>query len=349
MNFGGITGKIRSRAAQLADRVRLNLSIRHRHGPKRLDAAADDVIVVALIRDGAYYLDAFFDHYRRLGARFFVFFDNGSTDGTLERIAAEPGTVIVQSLLPWGRFENHFRRYAAETYCAGHWCLYADMDEMFDFDGSDRIGLPDLARHLAAQGYSALMAQMLEMFPDRPVQAVASLDYREVQNQFRFYDLSAIEDVDYHSEGLIHFGWWMRNNTLSNPEIRFLFGGVRNKVFGELCCLTKHPLVFVGKGVLPGVHPHCSANVHCADFTALIRHYKFANDPQARDARTVAERAIGHGEDRKRLDTFRSNAALTLHSPQARVFDGFGPLYDAGFLVRSSRFAQWLKDRPDAS
>ena len=342
------TQRLRARAERVADRLRLRLSIRHLHGPRDLGQGADEVTVVALVRDGAYYLDAFFDHYRRLGVRHFVFIDNGSTDGTLDRIRAEPGTVIVQSKLRWGRFENDFRRYAAETYCRERWVLYADMDEMFDFPGAAEIGLGGLVRYMGARGYTALVAQMLEMFPDRPIGEVADLTYAQALEAFRFCDLGGIVDVPYTDTGLIHFAYWMQDNRVSNPDIRFLFGGIRNKVFGELCCLSKHPLVFVGEGVEPGVHPHCSAHVSCADFTALIRHYKFANNPQVRDARTVAERSVRHGEDQKRLAAYAREGGLTLYSDDAVVFEGFDQLIGAGFLIGSPAYDAFLQEQSDA-
>lgn len=340
--------RARARAGRWAEAARLRLSLRQLSGPRQLDAAPGDVTVVCLVRDGAYYLDAFLAHYRGLGARHFVFIDNGSTDGTPERLAGQRDCVVLQSHLPWRRYENHFRSYAARRFCAGHWCLFADMDEIFDFEGSARIGLAGLTRYLAAQGHSALVAQMLEMFPDAPLRDCDGLSYAEVLTRFDHCDTGAITRVPYHGGDPIDFAWWLQFNRLADPGLEFFFGGVRRRIFGEMCCLTKHPLVFVGPGVLPGVHPHCSAHVTCADFTALIRHYKFANDAAGRDARSVAEAAIGHGEDRKRLAVFRRGEAVTLWSDAARRYGGIAPLQQAGFLRRSPRFARFLEDWPDA-
>ncbi len=335
----GLWPRIQARASRILHRAWFHRSLRHIHGPRLPDAAPDEVIVVALIRDGMFYLDGFLDHYRSLGARHFVFFDNGSVDGSIERIRREPGTIIVQSRLPWGQYENHFRQYAAQRYCAGRWCLYADMDEIFEFDDPKGRGLRGLVGYLGDNGYTALVAQMLEMFPETALHQSAHMPYDAALQRYRYFDLGQIRAVAYHDRS-IAFEYLLRGNSVADPDIRFLFGGVRRKVFGEDCCLTKHPLVFVGKGVVPGVHPHCASHVACADFTALIRHYKFTNDSMARDVQSVAAGSAGHDEDRQRLQVLQESRDVTLFSDQAIAFTGVADLVERGFLVGSARFPE---------
>lgn len=337
----GLITRLRNRLAKRAKHKRLMRSIRHLHGPQQLDLGARDVVVMALVRDGGFYMEPFLAHYRALGARHFVFFDNGSQDNTLDLVRAQPDTSLVQSPLPWGEFENDFRRYAAETFCAGAWCLYADMDELFDFEDSARIGLPGLAAYLSAHGFSAMVAQMLEMFPKGPLRDHATLPFTQAIDQYRYFDISQIHHLPYHAPE-IEFEFLLRDNT-APPEIAFQFGGVRGKVFGENCCLTKHPLVFVGLGVAPGVHPHCSSHVACADVTGVIRHYKFTNDPFGRDARLVEDAAIGHGEDKMRLNALGQNPDVSLYSEDAQIYGGVEDLYDRGFLTRSDRFSEFVQ------
>ncbi len=334
--------KLRRRVSSVRHQRRFQRSLEHMHGPSHLDTPTDAVVVVALVRDGMFYLDAFLRHYRTLGAAQFVFCDNGSTDGTIERLKAEPDVVILRSDLPWGEIENTFRTYAARRYASGRWCLFADMDEMFAFEGDAQIGLPGLTRYLQDQGHTALVAQMLEMMPEGPLSDAATLRYEQALEAFCWYDLRAVERHSYHDPS-IGFSWFLQQNRLSNPQIEMLFGGLRKRVFDEHCCLTKHPLVRVVDGVEPGVHPHAAAQVRVADFTALIRHYKFAVDAAARDADTIRRQAISHGEDRQRQARFETDPQLSLWSDQTRRFDGLETLYKAGFLVRSEAFTRHLE------
>jgi len=342
MAGASLIDKIRRRVSSARHQRRFLTSIQHLHGPERAETPQDAVIVVALVRDGMFYLDAFLRHYRALGAAQFVFCDNGSTDGTIERLKTETDVVILRSDLPWGEIENDFRRYGAERYARGRWCLLADMDEMFAFEGDAQIGLPGLTRYLQDQNYTTLVAQMLEMVPQGPLNDAAKLSYEQALEAFKWYDLRGIERYDYHDPA-IGFSWFLEGNTVDTPAIQMLFGGLRKRVFGEHCCLTKHPLVHVVDTVEPGVHPHAAAQVNVADFTALIRHYKFAGDTAARDADTLLRGAIPHGEDRQRLGRFKANPTLSLWSDQAQQFNGIAPLYEADFLVRSEAFTRYLE------
>lgn len=338
----GFGQRIRDKLRRIARHRRFLASIRHLHGPERLETPPGATIVVSVIKDGTYYLDAFLDHYRAMGIAHFVFVDNGSTDGTVARIAGEPGTVVLRSDLPTSEFQPEFRRHAAERFCTGRWCLFADIDELFDFEGRDRHGITALTGYLEEHGYDAVMAQMLDLFPDMPLRQTDGMGFADAIDQYRFYDLTHISRIPYHDTEALEFSWFLRNNTLGDDRLAFLFGGVRKRVFDENCCLTKHPLVFVGGAVEPGVHPHCSANLRCADFSALLRHYKFTDDPVGRDVRSIRERTVRHGADRQRLRAYEADPDLTLFSPDAQRYEGFGPLYRDGFLIRSDRYAAHL-------
>ena len=340
--------RIRARLKRRLHLHRFHASLRHLHGPRHRVAATDEVVLVSLVRDGAYYLDAFFDHYRSLGLSHFVFFDNGSSDTTLARLQQEPGVVILQSTLPWGDFENDFRHYAAQHYAADRWCLIVDMDEVFDFEGRAEIGLSGLTRFLADQGYTGLMAQMLEMFPKAALSTVSKLPYPQALEQFSHYDISTITAYTYRcpSTGLSYF---LRQNECTSPAPSVLFGGIRGKVFGETCCLSKHPLIFVGTGVQAAVHPHASTGVRLAPMSALIKHYKFANDALARDRASQARASITHGEDRLRLSVLTQEPDLSLWSAQAQPYSGIAALQKQGFLQADPAYSAYLTQRAAVS
>jgi hypothetical protein len=336
-----LSAKLSSRLRRWRAERRFARSLRHLQGPTGPVGEPGEVIVVALVRDGMYYMDEFLRYYRGLGAAGFVFCDNGSSDGTLARLAEEADCVVLQSDLLWGEVENRFRNHAAKVHCAGRWCLYADMDERFTFEGAETIGLPGLVRHLEREGHTALVAQMLEMFPEAPLKAAAGWSFVQSIERFRFHDLRAVTAYDYHSDD-IELCFMLCRNSIADERIKVLFGGVRRRVFGEMCCLTKHPLVHVVPGVNPGGHPHVSAGVSCADFTALIRHYKFAGDAVARDADTLARGVVGHGEDAKRLAAY-ADEDLRLWSPGARSDQSFAALEAEGFMVRSESYLRYLE------
>ncbi|MGJ8544827.1 MAG: glycosyltransferase family 2 protein [Sulfitobacter sp.] len=311
-------------------------SLRHLHGPEQMEIAPGEVLVIALLRDGSYYLDDFFEYYRGLGLKHFAFFDNGSRDESLARIKAEPGTVVDGSDLPLGQFEDLMRAYPAQRYGAGRWCLYVDMDEQFDFAGRAELGMPGLLAYLEGAGHTAMAVQMLEMFPKAPLGEVAQMPFAQALQAFCHYDLSAVRWAEYHSDA-IPFHALMAQNQLADPGVRFAFGGVRGKVFGENCCLTKHPLVFNGPGVRIAPHPHVSCGLHVSDVMGVIRHYKFTNDPLLRDLAEQASGVLDHGENAARAAKMQTGD-VTLYSEEAEEWAGVGPLYEAGFIRKSEAF-----------
>ena len=332
-----IVRRLWSRFREARRHARFIASLHHLHGPKALDVAAGDVVLIALVRNGSYYLNGFFRHYRAMGVKHFVFIDNGSTDDTIARIKREKGTVIDQCKLPLAQYEDLIRQYPANTYAQNRWCLYADMDEILDFEGRTTVGINGLIGHLEARGYTAMVAQMLEMFPKGPLNAVADLPFKQALLEFLYFDLSAVEKRDYHDPD-IEFSALLKDNTVSNAETKFYFGGVRAKVFGENCCLTKHPLIFNGPEVTPAPHPHLSMGVRCADVTAVIKHYKFANDPKGRDAASLAAGDVAHGEDANRARVMEQTPDISLFSLDARRWNRVELLYRAGFLVSSDDY-----------
>ena len=332
--------RIRNKLSQAARRRRFSNAVERVSG-QGFTVPEGEVLAIVLVRDGEYYLDAFFEYYRALGIRYFAFIDNGSTDGTLARLRREEGCVIDRAVLPLAQYEDLIRAYPAQAYGQNRWCLYVDMDEQFDFEGRMRHGLPALVRYLEARGETAMMAQMLEMFPRAPLVQVQDLSFADALVRFHYYDISTVEHFAYHSAD-IPFEALLRDNRLSNDALEFKFGGVRGKVFGETCCLTKHPLVFNGPQVVPAAHPHLSRNVVVSDVTAVIRHYKFAGNVAARDAASAVSGDLAHGEDRARLDVLRAQQALTLYSGDAQAWGGIAPLYDAGFLTASASYSAFL-------
>lgn len=337
-----IARRIIERTQEARRRRRFDAAVRHVHGPTRLDIAEGEVVLIALVRNGSYYLDAFFRYYRSIGITHFVFFDNGSTDDTLARIKAEPGTIVDAAELPLAEYEGLIRQYPAQTYGQNRWCLYVDMDEIFDFEGREAFGIGGLIRYLESHSYTAFVAQMLEMFPKGGLNAAAQLPFETAISAFEYFDISTVQKFDYHSED-IPFNALLKDNQIASDDLKFSFGGVRGKVFGETCCLTKHPLVFNGPEVTPAPHPHLSMGVRVADVTGVIKHYKFANDPKRRDAASLESGDLDHGEDAKRASVLAEAEDVSLFSLDARKWTRIDPLYRAGFVVRSDSYSAFVE------
>jgi hypothetical protein len=305
-------------------------SMSHIGGPSRFSLRDDEIALVCAGKNVAYYLPTLFAWHRERGVSHFVYLDNGSEDGSVEIALSEPGVMVLGCRLPFGEYENLMRAAAATRRISGGWRLVVDADELLDWPDSGKTDLRDLVTRENAVGATAVVAQMLEMFPDGQLSEYHKASYPDSINNFIYYDISNIEVKEYcHGK----FSRSLSRNKITNPEIKFLFGGIRKTAFGEKCCLTKHPLVKVGECDRPFCHPHFSSGVTCSDHTILIKHYKFTGDFMEREADRIRRNVFRNREGSQRMARFAQDPRLTLHSPTARRWTGPEALVDAGFII----------------
>ena len=244
-------------------------TVEHLHGPEEVAYGMDELIVLCLVRDGRPYVRSFVEHYSSMGVKHLVFLDNGSTDGTVEALKEYDNVTVLRTMLPYKTHINSMRRYLVERFGQGRWSLYVDIDELFDYPYSDIVGLGSLLGYLNNNSYTAVVAQMLDMFPEKPLTGRADILDEPLKELHRFYDLSDLrwKSIKEHPKCRL-------SNTYGSDEIAALSGGIRLTVFGSSAFLTKHPLVFLD-GKVKSAIPHWCRNARVADFTGVLFHYKF--------------------------------------------------------------------------
>lgn len=127
--------------------------------------------VCSIVRDEMYFLPHFLSHYRRLGARDFLFLDDASTDGTLDYLLAQPDCTVVRAPLRFGepygkkRFGVVAKTLLPREFLRGRWVLGVDADE-FVLLPPAFTGLDGLIAALEADGLRAARALMFDFFPD---------------------------------------------------------------------------------------------------------------------------------------------------------------------------------------
>ncbi|SFD93903.1 glycosyltransferase family 2 protein [Roseivivax sediminis] len=325
--------RLRGRASRALQYAAVRRSIRHVAGPRRFELSDTEVATILVGRNVGFFLDRFAEHHRALGADYLVFLDNGSSDDGPERAARMDNTIVATTDANFAQNEAPLRYYAATLFTRGGWRLCVDADERLDYVGADRLALPDLAARLTARGHTGLAAQMLEMAPPGPIRPDHDRDFDAALSDFTRCSLADITSHPYHDPAL-PFAWFLAQNS-AGPEVEIKFGGLRRTLFGEECCLTKHPFFRAGPGIVPQPHPHVTTGIAVADFTALLRHYKFAGGALARDAMLTAEGRVAHTESAQRLARFSSEPALSFDVTTAQDDPGVEGLTEAGFLTAS--------------
>ena len=135
--------------------------------------------VCAIVHDEMFFLEAFLNHYRRLGVDRFILLDDRSTDGTAAFLAAQPDVMVVTSGIRYfeevayppetlaqireTRAVRLWRDQMLDQFCTGQWAVVVDPDEFLALPTS----LPALFAELAAEGAEAAWGAMVDMYPER--------------------------------------------------------------------------------------------------------------------------------------------------------------------------------------
>src|ERR671921_351513 len=323
------------------DRVRrwiLYHSVEHVHGPEEVTIEPDELVVLCLARDGRPYVRSFVEHYASKGAKHLFFLDNGSTDGTVEALQKYDNTTILRSKLPYKGYRLAFKRFLIDRFGKkDRWCLYADIDELFDYPYSDVVGLNSFLGYLSSNSYTAVAAQMLDMFPEEPLSGrEGNLQDEPLKERHRFYDISNLKRVSIKKNPRL------RNNTRQSDEIETFRNGIDNTVFGTEPLRTKFPLVFTDGTIKPfDRSSHWVDNAKIADISCVLFHYKFLDGYfQKRTVQAVQEE--NHYKNsrgaKKHLEVLDRNPALQLKRESARELRGVNDLLENGFLVVSEQY-----------
>lgn len=314
-------------------------SMRRVHGPAMTRLKDDQVALILVGRDVGYFIDHHIRHHLALGVTHIVYVDNGSSDDSIEIAKRFPNITIATCSAMFRLHQAQIRHMANTRFLQGGWRLAIDPDELLDYPGADRISLPELTRRMSARGHTALVAQMLDMVHDGPVTDTIGLDFCTAEAAFDRFSLRDISEKPYDSAFLREF---LGLNSVTNPDIAFLFGGIRHRAFGENCCLTKHALFRMDKNVVPHPHPHVTTGITCTDFSALLRHYKFAGNILAREQKLLAENRISHGEMRQRMARIARETDINLGTYAEFSHPTPEGLIEKGFLKASPEALKML-------
>src|SRR5829696_31129 len=314
-------------------------SIEHLYGPEEIPFDEDELVLVCLVRDGRPYVNSFVEHHTSMGIKHLFFLDNGSTDGTVEALKGYENVTVLQTTLPFKRYQVSMRQYLIERFGKkGRWCLYADIDELFDYPYSDVVSLSSLLRYLNQRSYTAVVAQMLDMFPEEPLSGRASNPLDEpLKQRHRFYDISNVKKMSIKEHPLT------RNNTYESEDIEFYSGGIRPIIFD--CVppwLTKWAPTFSdGKLKYFTYDVHRVEDARVADLTCVLLHYKFLDEHFHKQAASAVreENYVGNSRQYKRyLEVLENTPSLQVKRETARELRSINELVENGFLVVSEEY-----------
>ena len=296
-------------------------------------------MVLCLLRNAKTYVRSFVEHYSSMGVKHIVFLDNGSTDGTVEALKEYGNVTVLQSDVPFQRYQLLMRQYLVERFGRQRWSLLVDIDELFDYPFSDVVGLKALLRYLNENSYTAVVAHMLDMFPEEPLSEIAGDTGTPLKELHRFYDLADINSFDYQdAEGV--------NNIVSNENIDILQGGVQKRLFKLHPLLIKHPLVFYDGQLIPvDLSEHWAGNARVADISGVLLHYKLSKslyDVVRRE--NVEQRYINrHGKYQKYLGVLDASQELLIKNDSSRELKSVDDLIGTQLANISDEYVAFMQ------
>ncbi|MEO9683470.1 MAG: glycosyltransferase family 2 protein [Tateyamaria sp.] len=139
---------------------------------------SDALLAFTTMRNEVVRLPYFLEYYREMGINHFLIVDNGSTDGSLDYLAAQPDVSVWSTNASYkrSRFGVDWLNWLQMKYAHGHWALVVDPDEFLVYPFCDTRPLRALTDWLDASSIKSFSAMLLDMYPkgrlnEQPYQA----------------------------------------------------------------------------------------------------------------------------------------------------------------------------------
>jgi hypothetical protein len=318
-----------------------DVTVRSRYFDLRddVDVTADDIVVVACMRNEAARLPYFLKYYRGLGVNRFLLIDNNSTDGTEQLLREQPDVTYFHTTGSYrgssaGRL---WMQEVADNYAVGHWVLTVDVDELLTFPAAEVLDLRDLCNYMDKNGHEGLFSIMLDMYSDLPL---AQTVYEEGAD---FLDACPFFETDTY-----------RLAPGANPPFLGVFGGPRGRMFkegggtGNGPMMKKIPLVKWRPGFSYIYSTHSHRFIQLSDVTGALLHFKFFDTFEQ-----VAARDSQRGDRRQQSDysTYSAHVEsdLSFYGHHSHRLRSARDLVQLGVMSVSSTFrtfyAYTLKER----
>jgi glycosyltransferase involved in cell wall biosynthesis len=309
-------------------------NVKHIYGSKNINYEINELIVLCVVRNGETYIKSFVEHYFSLGVKHIVFLDNGSTDNTIAIASKYSNVSILQTHCPYQKYETLMKRYLVKRFSKNRWNLFADIDELFDYPFSNILNLRELLTYLNKNSYTAVVAQMLDMFSNgSSFQDLIVNKNNSLKELNKYYDISNISKISY--------SWGL----LSNTSIKMHWGGIRKTLFDTNNGLTKAPMIFINNKIKPFVDFHHVKNASIADFSCVLLHYPFACPFQEKVYEAVqTNRYQESASDEYRMywNKLMQVPDLIINQKTAHELKSVNDLIN-GFLIVSEKYKKWVK------
>ena len=195
---------------------------------------ASDILLFATLRNEAWRMPYFLQHYRALGVRHFLFVDNGSTDGFMDLMREQEDCSVwhTEASYKASNFGMHWLNHLLRVHGTGHWCVTCDPDELLVYPHCEERNLMELAEFLRGENTDHLFCYLIDMYGQGPwFEARCKAGQNPLEATPFFDSTGYVQSVDNYWGGV------------------FVQGGVRRRRFfphspWDAPALNKTPFVF---------------------------------------------------------------------------------------------------------
>ena len=316
--------------------------------------------VYSIMRNERFFLEAFLDHYRRLGAGQFLILDDGSTDGSVDYLRAQPDCVLLRCELQFGqqirvrmpdgrcieeRAGMLYKRVIGDTYCRGRYAIYVDADEFLVLPPAVP-DIPQLFERLKKDSIDAVVASLVEFYPRTARELLGDAEPRSFEDLVELYGwFDAIPLVRFRpglaparinaSASARLFERYGLTRPVSGTGLSRILGRLRRAPPGKSATL-KTPIVRWSDEVwMEGSH---RSNVRpSADVLLALAHFNFTHKLAQKTEEALRLRSYAGGSEKYEL--YSSLMARMLQDdagfcgPQSHRYTCAADLEDAGLLA----------------
>lgn len=152
-------------------------------------------ILVSVIKNEINHLPHFLGHYRDLGIRQFVILDNGSQDGSVEFLSAQPDVHMyyVDRPYTWARKQGWVHKIIT-AYGRQNWYVCVDADEHLVFDRSEHRSLGELASLMDRLAIRRVRGMLIDMYAGGPMLHYSVQSDRPLHESFSLFDTDSYEE-----------------------------------------------------------------------------------------------------------------------------------------------------------
>ncbi|WBQ19334.1 glycosyltransferase family 2 protein [Sphingobium yanoikuyae] len=299
---------------------------------RAMPAAPPSVTVFCQLRNEAPLIQAFMRHYRGLGVERFTMVDNGSDDGTLEFLAAQPDVELFSTREDFRRARagnQWMNPLIARPEFSATLCIRVDADEHLVFPGYETQALDDVWRFMQREGADAIAGRMIDMFPER------------------FADLEA-------PDGGIELCRYFDPESTALPIVVCPYfrhtGGVRTRLLGgKFQSIGKVSGIRGGGRVEYLSASHSCSPARVSSLGIALLHYKFYPGFLQKVERILTEKQHAMAsQEYAHYRSFASRMDERLPSPESLVFAGSASLVDTGICQSPPEWHAFIDERATA-